>query len=89
VAGAAAWPNAWYAHDAVMAYDHGEAMLKIQHPCLVLSNTGDSIHAIAERSKQMRPDFDWVETEGGTFDIIDEQPEVWVDAVTGWLGKDG
>jgi pimeloyl-ACP methyl ester carboxylesterase len=87
VAGAAAWPNAWYAHDAVMAYDHGEAMAKITHPCLVFSNTGDSIHAVAERSKEMRPDFDWLEIEGGTFDIIDEQPEAWTDAVAGWLLK--
>jgi pimeloyl-ACP methyl ester carboxylesterase len=87
VAGAAAWPNAWYAHDAVMAYDHGAAMKKITHPCLVFSNTGDSIHQIAERSKELRPDFDWAEIEGGTFDIIDEQPEAWTDAVSGWLGK--
>jgi pimeloyl-ACP methyl ester carboxylesterase len=87
VAGAAAWPNAWFAHDAVFAYDHGEAMTKITHPCLVFSNTGDSIHAIAERAKEMRPDFDWLEIEGGTFDIIDEQPEAWTDAVAGWLLK--
>lgn len=85
VAGAAAWPNAWYAHDAVFAYDHGEAMKKITHPCLVFSNTGDSIHQIAERAKEIRPDFDWAEIEGGTFDIIDEQPEAWVGAVADWL----
>jgi hypothetical protein len=35
----------------------------------------------------MRPDFDWLEIEGGTFDIIDEQPEAWTDAVAGWLLK--
>lgn len=85
VAGAAAWPNAWYAHDAVMAYDHGAAMQKLAHTCLVLSNTGDSIHAIAERSRDLRPDFDWAEMEGGTFDIVDEQPEAWVEAVCTWL----
>lgn len=85
IAGAAAWPNAWYAHEAVFAYDHGEAMTKITHPCLVLSNTGDSIHEIAERSKELRPDFDWIETEGGTFDYIDEEPRIWAEAVAGWL----
>jgi pimeloyl-ACP methyl ester carboxylesterase len=87
VAGAAAWPTAWYAHDAVFAYDHGEAMAKITHPCLVFSNTGDSIHAIAERAKDLRPDFDWAEIEGGTFDIVDEQPAAWVAVVSSWLGK--
>jgi pimeloyl-ACP methyl ester carboxylesterase len=85
VAGAAAWPDAWYAHDAVMAYDHGAAMQKITHPCLVFSNTGDSIHAIAERAKVLRPDFDWAQIEGGTFDIVDEQPFAWVEAVSNWL----
>ena len=85
IAGAAAWPNAWYAHDAVFAYDHGEAMTKINHRCLVLSNTGDSIHAIAERSKELCPEFDWIETEGGTFDYIDEEPEIWADTVARWL----
>lgn len=85
VAGAAAWPDAWYVHDAVMSYDHGEAMAKITHPCLVLSNTGDSIHAIAERTRELCPHFDWLETEGGTFDYIDEEPVIWADAVHSWL----
>ena len=85
VAGAAAWPNAWYPHDAVMAYDHGAAMARLAHPCLVFSNTGDSIHQIAERTRALRPDFDWAEMQGGTFDIIDEQPEAWVGIVATWL----
>jgi len=85
VQAAAAWPNVWYAHDAVMRYDHGEAIMKIEHPCLVFSNTGDSIHHIAERAREMRPDFDYVEIEGGTFDIIDEQPEAWANVVVNWL----
>jgi hypothetical protein len=33
----------------------------------------------------MRPDFDYVEIEGGTFDIIDEQPEAWANVVVNWL----
>jgi haloalkane dehalogenase len=85
VEGMAAGPNAWFAHDAVMAYDHGEAITKIQHPCLVLSNSGDSIHHLAERCMEMRPDFSWSEMEGGTFDIVDEQPQEWAAAVAAWL----
>ena len=42
-------------------------------------------HISADRAKDLRPDFDWIETEGGTFDYIDEEPEVWVEAVAGWL----
>lgn len=87
VEGAAAWPNAWFAHEAVMAYDHGAAMQKLDLPCAVLSNTGDSIHEIAVRTCEARPDFDYIEMQGGTFDVIDEHPEEWVAAVTGWLGQ--
>jgi hypothetical protein len=37
----------------------------------------------------MFPHFDWVEMQGGTFDILDEQPEAWVNAVDGWFsGKE-
>jgi hypothetical protein len=68
-----------------MAYDHGAAMARLAHPCLVFSNTGDSIHQIAERTRALRPDFDWAEMQGGTFDIIDEEPEAWVDIVATWL----
>lgn len=87
VAGAAAWPHGWIAHDAVMSYDHGAAMAKLSLPCMVLSNTGDAIHPIAVRTLEARPDFAYVEMEGGTFDIIDEQPEAWVEAVAGWLAN--
>jgi len=85
VAGAAAWPNAWYPHDAVMAYDHGAAIQNLKVDGMVLSNTGDSIHEIALRACKLRPDFDYVEMQGGTFDIIDEQPGEWSAAVADWL----
>lgn len=85
VQGAAAWPDAWFAHAAVMAYDHGAAIRKLGCPGLIFSNTGDSIHAIAVRACEIRPDFDYIEMAGGTFDIIDEQPAEWVAIVAGWL----
>jgi pimeloyl-ACP methyl ester carboxylesterase len=87
VQGMAAGPHVWYAHDAVMAYDHGAAMLKLTLPCLVYSNTGDSIHHLAERATQQNPRFDYAQIEGGTFDILDEQPENWVQPVIDWLQK--
>lgn len=85
VAGAAAWPNAWYPHDAVMAYDHGAAIQNLKVPGMVLSNTGDAIHEIALRACKLRRDFAYVEMAGGTFDIIDEQPQEWAAAVADWL----
>jgi len=85
VQGMAAGPNVWYAHDAVMSYDHGAAMQKLSHPVLVFSNTGDSIHHLAERAKEQNPGFEYAQIEGGTFDILDEQPENWTKAVVDWL----
>jgi len=75
----------WYAHDAVINYHHEDAIPKIQHSCLVLANTGDAIYVMSQRTKEMRPDFAYVELEGGTIDIIDEQPEAWAEAVAGFL----
>ncbi len=75
----------WYAHAAVMDYHHGDAIRKIQHPCLVLANTGDAIYAQSQRTMEIRPDFAYVELEGGTIDIIDEQPAEWAKAVAGFL----
>ena len=75
----------WYAHDAVMAYKHEDAIPKIQNPCLILANTGDAIYAMSQRTREMRPDFAYQELSGGTIDIIDEQPEQWSAAVASFL----
>jgi len=75
----------WYAHEAVMDYHHEDALPKIAHPCLVLANTGDAIYAQSQRAMEIRPDFSYAELEGGTIDIIDEQPEAWAKAVAGFL----
>jgi len=75
----------WYAHEAVMNYRHEDAIPKIKHPCLVLANTGDAIYAQSQRTMEIRPDFAYVELEGGTIDVIDEQPAAWTKAVAGFL----
>ncbi len=85
VHGLLAGDKVWYAHDAVMDYHHEQAIPKIQHPCLVLANTGDAIYAQSQRAMEMRPDFSYAELSGGTIDVIDEQPVAWADAVAGYL----
>jgi pimeloyl-ACP methyl ester carboxylesterase len=85
--GQLAGETVWYAHDAVMAYHHEIAIPKIQQPCLILANTGDAIYAQSQRARDMRPDFDYAELDGGTIDILDEQPEAWADAVAAFLVK--
>lgn len=75
----------WYAHEAVMDYRHEDALPKIQHPCLILANTGDAIYAQSQRAKEMCPDFAYAELQGGTIDIIDEQPDAWAGKVAEFL----
>jgi pimeloyl-ACP methyl ester carboxylesterase len=83
--GQLAGDTVWYAHDAVMDYHHEKAIARIQHPCLILANTGDAIYAQSQRAREMRPDFSYTELAGGTIDIIDEQPAQWSEAVAGFV----
>jgi pimeloyl-ACP methyl ester carboxylesterase len=85
VHGLLAGETIWYAHEAVMAYKHEDAIAKIEKPCLILANTGDAIYAMSQRTREMRPDFAYAELSGGTIDIIDEQPEQWSAAVAEYL----
>jgi pimeloyl-ACP methyl ester carboxylesterase len=75
----------WYAHDAVMAYKHEEAMDRLKQPCLILANTGDAIYSFSVRARERYPQFSYAELQGGTIDIIDEQPEAWSDLVARFL----
>ena len=85
VHGLLAGDKVYYAHDAVFDYKHEDAIAKVQCPTLILANTGDAIYAQSRRTAEMRPDFAYVELEGGSIDIIDEQPEAWAKAVAGFL----
>jgi pimeloyl-ACP methyl ester carboxylesterase len=75
----------WYGHHAAFIYDHNRSIPKISHPTLILTNTGDQIYENAKLTKQMRPDFQFVELPGGGIDIVDQQPEAWAEAVAGFL----
>ncbi len=75
----------WYGHYAAAQYDLGAKLPMIKHRTLIITNTGDVIYEGTKLIKQMRPDFDYVELEGGGVDIVDQQPEAWVDAVVKFL----
>ena len=83
--GQLAGSHVWYAHAAVMAYKHEDALPRLEHTTLILANTGDAIYAQSQRAREMRPDIEYAELDGGTIDIIDEQPEGWADIVAGFL----
>lgn len=75
----------WTGHHAAFIYDHGAAIKKIQQHTLILTNTGDMINEDARLARQMRPDFAFVELQGGGVDIVDQQPEEWADAVAAFV----
>jgi pimeloyl-ACP methyl ester carboxylesterase len=85
VHGLLAGRTVWYAHDAVMAYRHEEAVDRLTQPCLILANTGDAIYYLSQRARERWPHFAYAELPGGTIDIIDEQPEAWAQAVAAFV----
>ena len=78
----------WYGHHAGIQYDLGAKITLIKHRTLIITNTGDMIHEGAQKTRGMRPDFEYVELQGGGVDIVDQQPEAWVDAVVKFLESD-
>ncbi len=77
----------WYGHNAAFNYDHEVSLEKLQHRGLILTNTGDLIFELAERARELRPDLDYIALQGGGVDIIDQQPETWVDVILDFIAK--
>jgi pimeloyl-ACP methyl ester carboxylesterase len=75
----------WYGHHAAFIYDHHRSIPKIRRPTLIMTNTGDQIYENAKITRSMRPDFQFVELQGGGIDIVDQQPEAWSEAVARFL----
>lgn len=79
-------PYTW-GHDVAYRYDHVAALKRVTHPTMILTNTGDDIYELAKRAAALRPDFVYRELQGGTHDIVDQQPEAWSDAVVEYLRR--
>ena len=75
----------WYGHHAAFQYDHIASIEKVKHRTLILTNSGDMIKPQAELTKEMRPDWDYVELEGGGIDPMDQIADEWVAAVAAFL----
>jgi pimeloyl-ACP methyl ester carboxylesterase len=78
----------WYGHNAAYRYDHASTLLRMTHPTLILTNTGDMAYPMAQRARQLRPDMAYVELSGGNVDIVDQAPEAWVEAVVAFTRQD-
>ncbi len=70
---------------AAFAHDLRADLLAIAAPTLVLTNTGEDLYEASQRAVALRPDFAFAALNGGTHDIVDEQPETWSRAVIDWL----
>lgn len=75
----------WYGHNAAYRYDHAAALARLKHRALLMTNTGDMIYDLAQVARRIRPDLDYAELQGGTVDIIDQQPEAWTAIVAKFL----
>ena len=71
----------WYTHNAAFSYDMTPALEAIDLPTLIVTNTGDILHFVAERLIKLRPDFKLAELEGGTSFIVRDDPVGWVNAI--------
>lgn len=78
----------WYGHNAAYRYDHAAALQRLRHRAMIMANSTDVIYALAQRARQLRPDFEYAELEGGGVDIFDQQPDAWADAVARFLNFD-
>jgi len=76
----------WLAFPLIVEADLASLLDAIAVPTLLLTNTGEDLYAATRRAAARHPEFAYVELEGGTHDIVDEQPEAWAAAVLDFLG---
>lgn len=75
----------YFAFEAVFAHDIEADFMKVACPAMVLTNSGEDLYQASMRASHLRPDMTFACLDGGTHDIIDEQPENWSAAVSDYL----
>lgn len=75
----------FWAFEAVFAHDLAADLATITAPTLVLTNSGEDLYAASARASATRFDWRFAALNGGTHDIVDEQPEAWAAAVIDFL----
>jgi pimeloyl-ACP methyl ester carboxylesterase len=79
--------NEWYGHRAAFSYDLGAALARVQAPLTVISNSGDIIHELARKASEIQAGFGYFELEGGTSQIVWDEPQRWSDAILSVLAE--
>jgi pimeloyl-ACP methyl ester carboxylesterase len=67
--------------EAALAHDVEPDLRAIEVPTLIFTNSGEDLYDSSCRAAALRPDFAFAALEGGTHDIVDEEPEAWSRAV--------
>ena len=75
----------WYGHNAVYTHDIWGAVQSVGVPTLLISNTGDMLNPQDQDLAKERPDFQYHEIEGGTFQYIYDNAEDWSNIVLPFL----
>jgi pimeloyl-ACP methyl ester carboxylesterase len=70
---------------AALAHDVEPDLRALRVPTLIFTNSGEDLYDSSRRAAAMRDDFRFAELEGGTHDIVDEQPQAWAEAVIRFL----
>lgn len=79
----------WRTFPLVLSADLHAVLRALQVPTLLFTNTGEDLYAATRRAYELRTDFfSYAELSGGTHDIVDEQPEQWVDVIDRYLQND-
>jgi pimeloyl-ACP methyl ester carboxylesterase len=75
----------WLAFPLIIDADLDGLLAALDVPTLLLTNTGEDLYAATRRAALNHPRFGYAELQGGTHDIIDEQPDAWAAAVVEFL----
>ena len=76
----------WKAFPLVIAADLEAVLQRLTVPTLLFTNTGEDLYAATRRAHALRADFfAYAELQGGSHDIVDEQPAEWAQAVVTYL----
>ncbi len=78
--------NNWKAFPLVISADLESVLQRLAVPTLMFTNTGEDLYQSTRRAHALRADFfAYAELQGGSHDIVDEQPDNWANAVTTYL----
>ncbi|MFL0414433.1 alpha/beta hydrolase [uncultured Sphingomonas sp.] len=75
------------AHAAVYNNDMGADLAKIEVPLLVLSDAGDALHAIDQRTGKMKPNFSYQTFSQGSAHGLIVEPARWAETVGTFVRK--